>query len=97
MKLKDIISTDNENINENIAGFIVEMYKKFIDKKAPEAIELLNIPKIVEEKINAFDTKEMEEIIVGVAEKELKAITWLGALLGCVMGIVSQLLAGMFM
>lgn len=97
MKLKDIISIDNENISENIAGFVVEMYKKFIDKKAPEAIELLNIPKIVKEKINAFDTKEMEDIIVGVAEKELKAITWLGALLGCIMGVVSQLLAGMFM
>ena len=94
MKLNEIISTDNENISENIAQFVVEMYKKFIDKKAPEAIELLNIPKIVKEKINAFDTKEMEDIIVGVAEKELKAITWLGALLGCIMGVVSQLLAG---
>ncbi len=97
MKLKDIFSTGNENINGNIAQFVVEMYKKFIDKKAPEAIELLNIPKIVEEKINEFDTQEMEDIIVGVAEKELKAITWLGALLGCIMGVVSQLLAGMFM
>ena len=53
---------------------------------------LFNISKIVEEQINSFDVAFAEELIIEIAHKELKAITWLGAILGGIMGILSPLL-----
>lgn len=36
-----------------------------------------------------MDTKEMERMILDVCDKELKVITWFGALLGAIMGWVN--------
>ncbi|MCY6370116.1 DUF445 family protein [Clostridium ganghwense] len=88
------ISKGNEKkvskVASNIAGIIFE---RFITKKAGDLIEAFDIKKIVEDRINSFDVAFAEEIILEIASKELSAITWLGALLGCIMGFVSTLIA----
>ena len=90
------ISSFIENIDEtsikNIASFIKTIFSDFIMNKLPHIIELFNISKVVEEQINSFDVAFAEELIVEIANKELKAITWLGALLGGIMGVLSPLL-----
>ena len=54
-------------------------------------IQELNIPKVVEEKINEFDMAELEKMIMEIAKKELNALVWLGGLLGMLMGFVNLL------
>ncbi len=66
------------------------VYKK---NKLPDIVELFNVAKIIEEEILAFDVAFAEELILEIASKELKAITWLGALLGGIMGILMPLLS----
>jgi uncharacterized membrane protein YheB (UPF0754 family) len=56
----------------------------------------MNIPEIVEDEINGFDIEFTEKLITDIAQKELSAITWLGALLGAVMGIVIPMLENLF-
>jgi uncharacterized membrane protein YheB (UPF0754 family) len=56
----------------------------------------MDIPKVVEARINTFDVAYTEEIILSLAKKELSAITWLGALLGAIMGILSPLLSNLY-
>jgi uncharacterized membrane protein YheB (UPF0754 family) len=68
----------------------------FIQNKASEVIEILNIAQIVEDKINEFDVTFAEELIMEIASKELRAITLLGALLGCIMGLLSPLLNSIY-
>ena len=58
----------------------------------PKIIEFFNISRIVEDKIQSFDVNFTEKLILDIADKELKAITWLGALLGGIMGILTPLL-----
>ena len=43
---------------------------------------------IVESRIKEVDMKEVEQIIFSVMHKELRAIVWLGALLGSIMGTI---------
>ncbi len=90
------VSSFVENIDEismkNIVSFIKNIFNDFIMSKLPNIIELFNISKVVEDQINSFDVAFAEELIVEIANKELKAITWLGALLGGIMGILSPLL-----
>lgn len=88
------ISKGNEEkvsrVASNTAGVI---FDRFITNKAGDLIAAFDIKKIVEDRINSFDVAFAEEIILEIASKELSAITWLGALLGCIMGFISTLIA----
>ena len=49
---------------------------------------MIDISSIVEHRIQEMDMEEAEYIILSVMRKELRAIVWLGALLGAVMGTI---------
>lgn len=55
-------------------------------------LKTLNIPHIVEKRIIEFETDYTEKLILSVVDRELKAITWLGAVLGFVIGFVPTLI-----
>lgn len=90
--MKSLFKEDADKISKSISNVVKEIYNKFIENKAADVIEVLGVAKIVEDKINEFDVAFTEDIILGIASKELKAITWLGALLGAIMGILSPIL-----
>lgn len=76
---------------EQIESTILSLYKTLITEQLPKILDTINISKIVESRINEMDVKETEKLILEVMNKELKAIVWLGALLGFVMGCVNLL------
>ncbi|KYH34152.1 hypothetical protein CLTEP_19290 [Clostridium tepidiprofundi DSM 19306] len=92
MPIDELLSDDKEKITLIVSSVIEELYNKFIENEAADVVELLNISKIIEEKINGFDVTYAEQIIFEIASKELRAITLLGALLGCIMGILSPVI-----
>lgn len=71
---------------------IVNMYKKAISENLPRILETIDISKIVCDRINDMDVAEAEELILQVMKKELKAIVWLGAGLGFLMGFVNAII-----
>jgi uncharacterized membrane protein YheB (UPF0754 family) len=50
-------------------------------------LEKMHLAKIVEEQVEAFSLERLEQIIISIAKSELKMITWLGALLGGIIGL----------
>lgn len=64
----------------------IGLYRTIISEHLPRILEAINIPVIIESRINEMDMNETEKLIFQVMDKELKAIVWLGALLGAVMG-----------
>jgi uncharacterized membrane protein YheB (UPF0754 family) len=46
----------------------------------------LDVPQLVETKVAAFEVEKLEAIILSVASRELAAITWLGGVLGVLIG-----------
>lgn len=71
---------------------IGSIYRSIISEHLPKILQSIDISKIVRERINEMDVKETEKLIFQVMEKELKAIVWLGALLGLVMGSINLIL-----
>lgn len=71
---------------------LLSLYRMVITEQLPCILETIDISRIVEGRINEMDMDETERLIFQVMDKELKAIVWLGALLGCVMGIVNSLI-----
>ena len=71
---------------------IESIYRSIITEHLPKILQSIDISKIVRDRINEMDVNETEKLIFQVMDKELKAIVWLGALLGLVMGSINILL-----
>ena len=72
-----------------VTNTCIGLYRTIISEHLPRILEAINIPVIIESRINEMDMNETEKLIFQVMDKELKAIVWLGALLGTVMGCVN--------
>lgn len=72
-----------------ITNTCIGLYRTIISEHLPRILETINIPVIIESRINEMDMNETEKLIFQVMDKELKAIVWLGALLGAVMGCIN--------
>lgn len=75
-----------------VVDTIEAFYRKVIEEHLPKILDTINISKIVSDRINEMDVAETEKLILQVMNKELKAIVWLGAGLGLIMGSVNCLI-----
>lgn len=53
----------------------------------PVVIQAVGLPELVEEQVKRFPVERLEEIILGISGREFRAITWLGAVLGGIIGL----------
>lgn len=89
--MSTLLSGKDEQI-EQVKNSIIGLYKTVIKDHLPKILETINISKMIESRINEMDMNETERIIFQVMDKELKAIVWLGALLGMIMGCVNLII-----
>ncbi len=87
MPMRDVFKGHEQQLEQAREG-IVSVYRTVITDHLPRILEGLNISKIVETRIREMDMVEAEQIILSVMKKELRAIVWLGALLGAIMGTI---------
>ena len=78
----------DEIIEKEVNESIDELGSEIIDK----AHQRINIQEIVENKVNELDLIELENIILSVANNELKHIELLGLILGFLIGIVQDII-----
>jgi len=95
-KLLDMqVGTVITKYEDKLPGWIekaVGLYVSAIESSTDRILDGVNIQRIVEDKINSLEIKELEKLILGLANKELNAIVYLGALLGFIMGWITPLL-----
>ena len=72
--------------------FLWGLYKKIIEEKLPELLSSLKLSAVVEERINAMDVEEVEELVLSIMNKELGAIVNLGAVIGLILGLVNVII-----
>lgn len=68
---------------------LVSLYQHVITERLPRILHAIDISKMIETRINEMEMAEAEPLILEVMNKELKAIVWLGALLGAIMGTLN--------
>ena len=82
--IKDLIVDYVNDIIESQANEVInELAEKFTQKAA----RALNLRRMIEDKINKFDLGKLEDIILSVADRELKHIEYLGAVIGFLIGL----------
>lgn len=76
-----------ENRGADIRGMVLKIYRMVVETKLSGVMDTINIPAIIENKINSMDMLEIEQLTLSVMKKELDAIVWLGAVIGFLLGL----------
>ncbi|WP_042277028.1 DUF445 domain-containing protein [[Clostridium] dakarense] len=98
--INEKMSLAPSSIKNLIQGYIIDIVevevKNSIDDLSKDLIikanERINIQKMVENKITELDLYELEDIILKIAQKELKHIEVLGLVLGFLIGIIQGII-----
>ena len=90
-RLCDLYARVQDREDKLIDG-IMELYASILGNNLGKLLKAINIEQIVVDKINALDAAGLEQTIFGIMKRELKAIVYLGALLGFLMGFINLLL-----
>lgn len=77
---------------ETIVNSAMDVYASILGDNLGKLLRAINIEQIVVDKINGLDPAELEATIFGIMKHELRAIVYLGALLGFLMGFINLLL-----
>lgn len=75
--------------SEKLRNIIIRIYRKGVESAIDGMLKSLSLGSIIEDKINAMNDSELEELILQVMKKELSAIVNLGALIGLILGIIN--------
>lgn len=89
--VKELLYGKDELI-EKIINKVMGLYWSVITESLPRILATIDISKIVCDRINDMDVAELEKLILQVMKKELRAIVWLGAALGFLMGWINVIL-----
>ena len=73
----------------DIPQIVVNIYEKLVNEKLADVMKALNLSGIVEDRINAMEVAEVEELLLSIMKKELRAVVNLGALIGLVLGLIN--------
>lgn len=55
-------------------------------------IQSVRLAEVVQEEVEAFQVDRLEEMVLGISRREFKMITYLGALLGGLIGLLQAVL-----
>lgn len=94
--ISSLIVDINEDDILSIVNFLKIIIENLIKNQLPNMVKAFNISKIVEDQINSFDVAFTEELILEIANRELKAITLLGGLLGGIIGLLTPILTMLY-
>lgn len=89
--VKKLLAGKDEKLAK-VTDKVEELYRTVITEHLPRILETLDISKIVTDRINEMNVAETEELILQVMKKELRAIVWLGAGLGFLMGFINVII-----
>ncbi|PAE06159.1 hypothetical protein CHI12_18025 [Terribacillus saccharophilus] len=64
-----------------------------LSEQIPVIMEQLELAKMVEKEVSGFPLERVEELVLAISNKEFKLITYLGFLLGGIIGIVQGIIA----
>lgn len=81
-----------EEYGIDLSAFAVQQYEMLLSEKLPQILDMLQLSSIVEERINAMDVAEVEELMLSIMKKELRAVVNLGALIGLILGFINVLI-----
>jgi hypothetical protein len=82
-----------EALAREIAALALDQMMPVVSSKVPEILRIVDVQALIEREILEFSPREIERLILSVARRELRAITWWGGVLGTAVGGVQTVMA----
>ncbi|MBR6873372.1 MAG: DUF445 family protein [Ruminococcus sp.] len=76
---------NREAVRNAAVGLIIKAAESSLDS----ILASVDIPKMVEERVNAMSVEQVEELVMSVMKHELNAVISLGALIGLIIGVLN--------
>ncbi len=96
VRVGKVLDLFGEDAPQRIATLAENGIKTLLPSIVKTVVERFGVDTLVEEQIKKFEVETLENIILEVADRELKAITNLGALLGALIGFIQPLIGRLF-
>ncbi|MCG8400445.1 MAG: DUF445 domain-containing protein [Firmicutes bacterium] len=65
----------------------VNIYRYVVRTQVPALLQFFDVTGMVRQQVEELDVLQVEEMVLGIVRRELVAITWLGGLLGALLGL----------
>lgn len=78
-----------EEYGVDIPSVVLAQYETMVSEKLPQILGSLHLSAVVEERINAMEVEQVEELMLSIMKKELSAVVNLGALIGLILGLIN--------
>lgn len=75
------------DIRDSIVAGVMQHKEAVLDEVEKGLAKGLDVPGLVEKKVSTFAIEKLESMILEVASRELRAIEWLGGVLGALIGV----------
>ncbi|MDZ5470181.1 DUF445 family protein [Bacillus sp. 31A1R] len=85
--ISDLTSAFKDTLLENIVPKSIQLIGEWLSNRIEVLMERLHLSEIVREQVETFSVERLEEMVLSITRSELKMITYLGALLGGVIGL----------
>ena len=85
-----------EKILDQFVPVVVQRISELLSLKIESMMETMHLSEIVQEEVEAFQVERLEEMVLGISKREFKMITYLGALLGGMIGLLQAVIVLFF-
>lgn len=90
-RIADWLEPRLPELEEAVPGW-VDKGLQLLENAVPSAVKAVNLPSLVQEQVQKFPVERLEQVILSVSGREFRAITWLGVLLGGMIGLFQSMI-----
>ncbi len=73
---------------ERLDEYLADQLIGFLSEQLPELTRILNVEALVTNRIDSFDVKDVEALVLSISGRHLRWINWFGAGLGAIIGLI---------
>lgn len=91
--LKEIFAPTHTYIMDNGIPFLVEKAGSYLASHTDVLLQKLKVEDLVRDQVEGFSVDRLEDMVLSISKKEFKMITYLGAVLGGIIGLFQGIIA----
>ena len=87
VSLEELIPLSDET-GDRLDEYLASQLIGFLGDQLPELSRIIDVEALVTSRINSFDVKEVEQLVLAISGQHLRWINWFGAGLGAIIGLI---------
>ncbi|WP_431027914.1 DUF445 domain-containing protein [Lysinibacillus sp. LZ02] len=90
--IQDYWPQGNDWAKDELLPALMNKVFKEAESRIEDVLKRLNLAEVVREQVDSFPIAKLEELVLGIISRELRMITWLGGIIGGIVGVVQAVI-----